>query len=239
MALHNDYFHYWTEFSARACMSHYWQPASNWQNQHVRIDYCFLPQPCRTEHIFLSWIHQILNSQLSPCQTSYDNYKKRESRKFCLGWAIYNLGWPIWYSVEILNGLSVSGLYRRLKRSEWSRKFFEFEFRHVIFIGWKEKIYRIGHQWCKYYSIFYCVITKCHFSLTDHPSVNWLNIASIRNCFYFIVLASQTFLVLSEELKLILVDHPASCCWNSQVMKTTSADVVGWWNWLKLTSKKT
>ena len=60
----------------------------------------------------------------------------------------------------------------------------------------------------------------------------------IKHCvnpklFYFIVLAWHTFLVLSEELKLILIGHPASCCWNNvnnQVTKTTSADVVGW-NW--------
>ena len=61
----------------------------------------------------------------------------------------------------------------------------------------------------------------------DRSSSAWIGwIASIRNCFHCIVLASNTILVLSEELNLILIDHPSLAV--EMTMKTTSAAVVRW-----------
>ena len=70
--------------------------------------------------------------------------------------------------------------------------------------------------------------------MTDHRPMNWLYIASIRNCFYFMVPASNTFLVLSEDVP------EADIVWSTirpffveMMMKTTSAVCP-----LKLTSKR-
>lgn len=108
---------------------------------------------------------------------------------------------------------------------------------YAVFVGWNWRMkilffLRWNISRIQHYLIFDGVDhingTKQNGSFRAYRSSSaWIGcIASIRNCFHCIVLASNTILVLSEELNLILIDHPSLAV--EMTMKTTSAAVVRW-----------